>query len=172
MKREECKIGTIVRTPSGFVGKIVEDDGTSTLPIKIEWFNSNTVEWWKPEDLTKINTIRTRMFQKGDKVRYVPTEHYDYAVEPDEDKTYEVINDERDSGWVDLKGHGYNNCVKWFDLKLVEPVKEQPYYMNTGGVVKRKGNKVMICFSYSKFGKEKADALAQAVCDKLNEMEG
>lgn len=160
MKREECKIGTIVKTPSDLIGKISRDDGTDSLPIKVESLIGNCIEYWNPEDLTEVDNIQTRKFKTGDKVRYVPRGRENYCNEPNENKTYEVSKGETDTGWVDLKGHGYSNCVKWFDLELVEPVVEQPYYVNTGGVIRRNDSVVVICFSYSKFGKEKADTLA------------
>lgn len=170
MKREECKNGTIVRTRNGIVGKIIMDDGSNCLPIRVQFLDGGT-EPCNHEELTIVADVQKRTFRKGDKVRYVPRGREDYVSQPDEDKTYEVSDNERDMGWVDLKGHGYSNCVKWFDLELVEPVNEPPYYVKTGIVYRRKDEEHVATFSYAKLSKEKADRLAQMVCDKLNKME-
>ena len=157
---------------NGRIGRITNDDGTNTIPIRVEFFGDDGHEWCEPERLTKVDDMQTRKFCKYDKVRYVPRGREDYCSEPDEDKIYEVCGEgERSLGWVDLKGHGYSNCVKWFDLELVEPVKEQPYYVKTGVVYRRNDDMPVATASFTNLGKEKAELLSQMVCDKLNAME-
>lgn len=159
---------------NGRVGKITEDDGSDCYPIRVQFFDGG-IECCDTEELTKVESAteypKNRKFRKGDRVRYVPSGREGYVEQPNEDKIYEVCSNERDLGWVDLKGNGYRNCVKWFDLELVEPVSEPPYYVETGVVYRRNDDMPVATASFTNLGKEKAELLTQMVCDKLNEME-
>ena len=170
---------------NGRVGKITEDDGSDCYPIRVKFFDGG-VECCDPEELTKVESAteypKNRKFRKGDRVRYVPSGREDYGEQPNEDKIYEVHSNERNLGWVDLKGHGYSNCVKWFDLELVKGVEDNKFSISVLTPCVQ-----VICVDdntfvhqiwwkndivpHSPYTKEEAIALAKDICDKLNEME-
>lgn len=75
MKKEDCKVGTLVRARNGSsVGKIVEvNDETSTLSVAVVPLDRyDSAIWWEPGQLTRLGDLPTRTFCVGDKVRYVP----------------------------------------------------------------------------------------------------
>lgn len=175
MKKEDCKVGTLVRVRNGrSVGKIVEvNDETSTLSVAVVPLDRHdSAIWWEPGQLTRLGDLPTRTFCVGDKVRYVPRGRSKYLYEPKKDKIYDVVTRESESGQVGISGHGFNDDINWYDLELVEPVAKLPYYAETGLVRRRKDGECVVTFLYSRLSKETADRLAQMVCDKLNELEG
>lgn len=124
MKREDCKPNKIVMLK----GVIDHDDKTTVRPIKVNFIRPDEDEppyaWFDPDQLLEVKepTIsRTRKFCKGDKVRYVSSGRMDYIKVPKADEEYVVTVSELD-GWVNIKNDQYDNCVKWHDLELVEPV--------------------------------------------------
>lgn len=171
---------------NGRFGKIAGDIGTDCYLIKVQFSDEDDFDLCHPEELTKVEQQRSirknRKFRKGDKVRYVPSGREDYVNQPDEDKIYEVCANERDLGWVDLKGNGYSNCVKWFDLELVKGVEDDKFAISVLTPCVQ-----VICVDdksyvheiwwkngsvpHSPYTKEEAIALAKDICDKLNEME-
>lgn len=125
---------------------------------------------------------KNRKFRKGDQVRYVPSGREGYVEQPNEDKIYNVCSNERDSGWIDLKGHGYSNCVKWFDLELVKGIEDNKFAISVLPPCVK-----VICVDdntyvhqiwwksdtvpQSPYTKEEAIALAKDICEKLNGIE-
>lgn len=166
--------------------KITEDDGTDEIPIRVQFSDDDDFEYCGPEELTKVESVteypKNRKFRKGDKVRYVPSGREDYAEELEEDKIYEVRSNERNLGWIDLKGNGYSNCVKWYDLELVKGVEGNKF-----AILVLTPCVQVICVDdnayvhqiwwksdsvpQSPYTEEEAIAMAKDICDKLNETE-
>lgn len=70
MKREECKVGTMVRVTCGehksAIGIIKEDDGTGTLPIRVRYIDETGYDFYEPFELepyscTDINHNESKM---------------------------------------------------------------------------------------------------------------
>ena len=169
-----------MRTPNGIIGKILEDDGTDALPIHVRFLDDRGLEHCDPEELTEVEPEAKyptpRKFRKGDIVRRIDTGRGNsYENRLKIGKIYIVAENEMTSGNVKVHYDGDDGnklqTVKWFDLELVEPVKEQPYYVKTGVVYRRNDGMPVATASFTNLGKEKAELLTQMVCDKLNEME-
>lgn len=182
MKREDCKPNKIVMLK----GVIDHDDKTIVHPIKVNFIHPDGDEphyaWFDPDQLLEVKepTIsRTRKFCKGDKVRYVSSGRMDYIQVPKADEEYVVTVSELD-GWVNIKNDQYDNCVKWHDLELVEPVdsvgERNPYeigdYEGAYFRIQRDGRYIHEIWYNSNLGspytKAEARQIAQELCDELN----
>lgn len=183
MKREDCKPNRVVMLK----GVIDHDDKTTVRPIKVNFIRPDEDEphyaWFDPDQLLEVKepTIsRTRKFCKGDKVRYVSSGRGNYLIPPVANGEYEVTSPETSDGWVYLTGMGYNNCVKWYDLELVESVgsvkeiipftveqAEGPYFHLMRGEhrIMELGYGSTINSPYTK---EDASQKVQELCDVLN----
>lgn len=183
MKREDCKPNKIVVLK----GVIDHDDKTTVRPIKVNFIRPDEDEppyaWFDPEQLLEVKepTIdRARKFCKGDKVRFVASGRGNYLIPPVANGEYEVTSPETSDGRVYLIGMGYNNCVKWYDLELVESVgsvKEIiPFTVEQAGgpyFQLMHGEHRIMELGYgstinSPYTKEDASQKMQELCDALN----
>lgn len=136
MKKNEVKLGMIVRVNHALWGRVVEiDNERATYPYKVR-YSGDLVEWASadqmeggldaPEESVRAvcnNTTKPRQpFKRGDRVQYVPRGWVSYEEEPIPFQEYAVYNDEDNDGWVCIDGvtTSYFNSVKYFDLKLID----------------------------------------------------
>lgn len=181
MKREDCKPNKVIMLK----GVIDHDDKTTARPIKVLFTAKGEDEnygWFDPEQLLEVKepTLeRTRKFCKGDKVRFVSSGRLDYIKTPVAGTEYVVTRDESD-GWVFMEGNHYDNCVKWYDLELVEPADsvgernlyEIREYEGAYFRILRDGRYVHEVWYGSNLGspytRSEAYQKAQELCDELN----
>ncbi len=178
MKRENCKPGTEVFIP----GTVLSNDNYPSTPIEVvlQRGPDACTMYFSPDVLKLKDLFPKRKFYKKDKVRYMPSGRECYIVPPKTDKIYEVVSNEDSDGWIYIKGPDFNNCVKWFDLELIEPaesfedvssfsvLKYEDVYFCVG----REGRYVYeIWFGPrvdSPLTEEDARQKAQELCDELN----
>lgn len=188
MKREECKVGTIVKVDSiisdGRVGKIIGDDGTDLNPIWVQFLDDvDEHKMCEPTELTKVEEPQTpRKFRKGDIVRRIDTGRGDsHENHLKIGETYTVATDENGKGNVHVHYNGTDGnsiqVVKWYDLELVavNPVKARvAEYAGHVKVTLNDGSYIHEIWYKSEatpnspYTEEEALTMAQEICDKLN----
>ena len=177
------------RLSNGRIGKIVEDDGTDMIPIKVEYLDDNGLECCDPEELTDVlkPTPTTQKFRKGDIVRRIDTgrgNSYENFLKIG--KIYIVAEDENTNGDVEVRYDG-DDCnklqtVKWYDLELVAEVEDKKFgiteFTHCVQVISNDDNQYIHQIWWktdavpnSPYTKQEAIAMANDICDKLNKKE-
>jgi hypothetical protein len=150
MKKNQVKLGMIVRVDYGPCGRVVEIDNEKDFyPYKVR-YSGGLAEWASayqmdevldapeevldapeevldaPEESVRASCNNTakprRPFKRGDRVQYVPRGWVSYDEEPTPYQEYAVYDDENSDGWVAIDGvtTSYFNTVMFFDLKLID----------------------------------------------------
>lgn len=135
-KKNQVKLGMIVRVDGGPCGRVVEiDNERSSYPYKVrysgglaEWASANQMEEIldAPEESVRAGCTNAakprRPFKRGDRVQFVPRGWVSYDDEPTPYQEYAVYDDEDSDGWVAIDGvtTNYFNTVMFFDLKLID----------------------------------------------------
>ena len=182
MKRENCKPGTEVFIP----GIVISNDNYPSTPIEVTLQrgpDDTCTMYFSPKFLKLKDLPPKRRFQKGDKVRFINHGRTAYGRFPQESILYEVLYPESSDGWVYIRSANdgidddFNDNVKWYDLELVEPVKEDPPFkvVEAEGVYFRvvQFGHVVHEIRYEEyvgcpFTREEARQKAQELCDELN----
>lgn len=171
MDIKKCKVGTrvqvtgtIVHGSNDSISVLVRDDSGRESYISTDMLEPATPHY-----------APKRKFRKGDIVK-LDYKGRDYGATIPEGTEVEVLRDERNPNSIKVKvdtnidSDGWINTDAW-SLVLVKPIeeieKEDPYLVENGAV-ERRGGGVVVVFSYATHGKDKANRLAQKVCDELN----